>query len=54
MAQDHRDLTDEEMDALDDYFFAHFARHDEDFAACERWIEDLSDEAIDRILIQQK
>jgi len=38
------------MDLLEGYYFEHYAKHNEDEAGCERWIEGLEDYEIESIL----
>ena len=37
-----KNLDDSDWDIIQDYYFAEYASHNEDFAGAERWMEELS------------
>ena len=44
------EITDEEADLLQDYYFEHYANHNEDEAGCEYWMTDLDREEVDYLI----
>ena len=48
------EITDEEADILQDYYFGHYASHNEDEAGCELWMSDLDREEVDYYLKKAK
>jgi hypothetical protein len=48
------EITDEEADILQDYYFEHYATHNEDEAGCECWMADLDREEVDYLIAKIK
>ena len=48
------EITDDEADILQDYYFEHYAIHNEDEAGCDRWMSDLDREEVDYLLVKIK
>lgn len=48
------EITDEEADLLQDYYFGHYALHNEDEAGCDYWMSNLDREEVEHYLKQAK